>query len=241
MCPTGGASKVLQKYARRWEIPTDHFDPYATFEGPRLRKPLEEILVENSTYSRNHLKERLYKEGLKRPVCELCGQGELWRGRRLGLILDHVNGVSNDNRLTNLRIVCPNCAATLDTHCGRGRRLSRPESECERCGIRFRPKYTTQRYCSRSCGSRWDRTGRPRPNARRAVRPPHPQLLREVTVLGYSATGRRYGVSDNAIRKWIRDYERERAAAEGRDPKSVEIPTRTWPNRRRDTTDGKAA
>jgi hypothetical protein len=241
MCPTGGASKILKKYAAFWQIPTHHFDPYATFQGPRPRKPLEEILVEGSAYSRGHLKERLYGEGLKRPVCELCGQGELWRGRPLGLILDHINGVSDDNRLSNLRIVCPNCAATLDTHCGRGRRLGRPDRECQRCGARFRPKYATQRYCSRSCGTRWNRTGRARPNARRAVRPPHAQLLREVTAVGYSATGRRYGVSDNAIRKWIRDYERERALAEGRDPTVIDIPRRTWPNRRRNAAARKAA
>jgi transposase-like protein len=48
--------------------------------------------------------------------------------------------------------------------------------------------------------------------------------------MGYSAVGRKYGVSDTAIRKWIRQYERERAIREGRDPKVVEIPRRTWPN-----------
>jgi hypothetical protein len=215
MCHTGGAHHVLRKYAALWEISTKHFDPYAALRGGRTsgRRPLDEILVEGSTFSRNHLKERLYEAGLKQPVCELCGQGEVWRGAVMGMILDHVNGVSNDHRLENLRVVCPNCAATLDTHCARSRRLTRAEQRCLRCGVSFRPKAASQRYCSRECGSRWDRSGKPRPGARRVDRPPYPQLMREVQALGFCATGRRYGVSDNAIRKWIRAYERELADA----------------------------
>jgi hypothetical protein len=213
MCHTGGAHQVLKKYAATWEIPTDHFDPYSAVRGSGVqrRRPLEEILVERSKFSRKHLKQRLYDAGLKQRVCELCGQGELWRGREMGLILDHVNGVSDDNRLENLRIVCPNCAATLDTHCARGRRLTRLRRHCLRCGDQFRPKYSKQRYCSRECGSRWDRSGVPRPGARRVDRPPYPQLLRETQAIGFEATGRRYGVSGNAIRKWLRAYERQRA------------------------------
>jgi hypothetical protein len=209
MCQTGGGYKVLQKYAAIWGISTEHFDPYANAHATRERRPLAEILIENSTFSRKHLKARLYEEELKRPVCELCGQGELWRGRRMGLILDHVNGVSDDNRLSNLRIVCPNCAATLETHCARTRRQIREERGCDRCGRMFMPKYSKQRYCSLACGSRWDRSGKPRPSTRRVERPPYTQLLREVAAIGFSATGRRYGVSDNAIRKWLRQYERE--------------------------------
>jgi transposase-like protein len=56
----------------------------------------------------------------------------------------------------------------------------------------------------------------------------------EVEELGYRAVGRKYGVSDNAVRKWLRAYEQERAIADGRDPNVVEIPQRTWPNRRRE-------
>jgi hypothetical protein len=235
-CQTGANPKMLKKRAVEWGIPTDHFDPYAASNEALQREPLplEEILVEGSTYSRSNLKQRLYDAGLKERRCELCGQGELWRGKRMGLILDHVNGVRDDNRIGNLRIVCPNCAATLDTHCGKRNRIRVEPRDCLRCGISFYPKSSGQRYCSRYCGSRWDRTGVQRPGARKVERPPHTQLLREVEEHGYLGVGRRYGISDNAVRKWLRGYERERAIAEGRDPDTVEIPRRTWPNRRRD-------
>jgi len=211
MCHSGGAHLILKKYAALWGVATDHFDPYASLRGSGKQscRPLDEILVEHSSFSRGRLKERLYEVGLKRPICEMCGQGELWRGRLMGMILDHINGVSDDHRLENLRIVCPNCAATLDTHCGRGRLIYRATQDCARCGAAFRPKCATQRYCSRECGTRHERKGVARPGARRVERPPYPQLVREVHALGYCGTARRYGVSDNAIRKWIRAYERE--------------------------------
>src|SRR5919106_2229335 len=74
--PAGGNHATLQKYAAEWGISTAHFDPYATQRNrPRSdRIPLDEILVEHSTYSRGHLKQRLYDAGIKAPICEICGQ-----------------------------------------------------------------------------------------------------------------------------------------------------------------------
>jgi hypothetical protein len=241
-CPSGGNWKTLRKRTAALGLSTDHFDPYAASRerSRRSRTPLDEILVEGSTFSRTCLKLRLYDEGLKQARCELCGQDDNWHGKRMGLILDHANGVRDDNRLENLRIICPNCAATLDTHCGRKNRERVPPRNCLRCDSSFVPKYPDQRYCSSACGSRWDRTGRKRPQTRKVERPPHKQLLREVNRLGYLAVGRKYGVSDNAVRKWLRQYEREHLIASGQDPSVVEIPTRTWPNRRRERRDDAA-
>lgn len=209
----GGNHETLKKYVARWGIPTEHFDPnWALRSRNRERKPLDEILVEGSTYSRGHLKERLYDEGIKQRRCELCGQGEEWRGARMGLILDHVNGVADDNRLENLRIACPNCAATFDTHCGRANRRPPLERDCARCGKSFRVRYHAHRYCSRTCGTRAARPGRgvPRPQRRKVVRPPYARLRAETEAMGFRAVGRKYGVSDNAVRKWLVWYERER-------------------------------
>lgn len=170
-------------------------------------------MVRGSTYGRTNLKRRLFEEGLKERSCELCGQGEQWKGRWMSLILDHINGVPDDNRLENLRIVCPNCAATLDTHCGRKNRQERQVRECRRCSQEFTAKYPSQRYCSRTCGSRWDRArerGCPKPAIRKVERPPYEKLIAEIEATSYVAVGHKYGVSDNAVRKWVRFYERQR-------------------------------
>lgn len=230
MRPAGGNHATLKKYVQLWEIPTDHFDPNAVrlellqeLRATRAR-PLSEVLVEGSTYSRGSLKRRLYAEGLKDRRCELCGQDETWRGRAMSLILDHVNGVADDNRLDNLRIVCPNCAATLDTHCGRNL-----ERTCPSCERPFRPNFYAQRFCSIGCHGNSLR-GVPRPDLRKVIRkrngrlrrverPPYQQLVAEIEATSYCAVGRKYGVSDNAIRKWVRQYKREqlrRAVRAGR-------------------------
>jgi hypothetical protein len=215
MCHGGGSAAVLKKYVRIWGIPTDHFDPYAALTGPsKTAQPLEAVLVEGSSYCRRSLKQRLFREGYKPRYCELCGQGEEWQGKRMGLILDHINGVNNDNRFHNLRIVCPNCAATLDTHCGRANRMER-QRDCLHCGQTFEPRYVENRYCSPACGQRSPGPKRPFPERRKVDRPPYARLKREVAAMGWSATGRRYGVSDNAVRKWIRWYENEMARAGG--------------------------
>jgi hypothetical protein len=210
MCATGGNWRTLKRYVVEvWMISVDHFDPHAAsrealLRNRRIARPLDEILVEGSSFSRVQLKKRPYAEGLKKPVCEMCGQGELWRGRRLSLILDHVNGVNDDHRLQNLRIVCPNCAATLDTHCGRNVRHMR---ECATCGTEFRPAGASQRHCSHRCGARSEASRAAHRERRQVERPPHDQLLAEVAATSWSAVGRKYGVSDNAVRKWVRAYE----------------------------------
>ena len=126
----------------------------------------------------------------------------------MSLILDHVNGVANDNRVENLRIVCPNCAATFDTHCGRNKRRLR---ECLVCGSEFRAKAPDQRHCSSACGGRSAASLAAARANRTVERPPYEQLVREIAETSWSAVGRKYGVSDNAVRKWVRWYEAEAA------------------------------
>ena len=116
----GGNANTLKKYIGKHGIKTN----FETQESRNKRigktktRKLEDILVVDSSFSNRHyLKEKLYNAGLKKRECEKCGQGEIWQGLKISLILDHVNGIYNDNRLINLKIYCPNCNATLETHC----------------------------------------------------------------------------------------------------------------------------
>lgn len=98
---------------------------FFTKDNPNYSKnnvalPLSSILTKDSEYSRTKLKERLFKEGLKEYKCECCGISK-WNGKYIALQLHHINGIHNDNRLSNLQILCPNCHSQTDNFSSRGK------------------------------------------------------------------------------------------------------------------------
>ena len=80
---------------------------------------LSKQLIKNSTYNNQTLKKRLIKEGLLEYKCQLCGNNGFWNNKELVLQLDHINGDNHDNRLSNLRFLCPNCHSQTETFSGR--------------------------------------------------------------------------------------------------------------------------
>lgn len=84
--------------------------------------PLDKILVKESTYlNTTTLKERLLKEGKLIYNCAICNIND-WLNKKLSLQLDHINGDRYDNRLENLRLLCPNCHSQSDTYAGKNKR-----------------------------------------------------------------------------------------------------------------------
>ena len=200
--PYYGNRETVKKNIKKFDIDTSHFSFNSNIKNnlENFKKiKTENILIENSTFSTTYLKDRLYKEGLKKRECELCGQTEEWKGKKISLILDHKNGVNNDNRIDNLQIVCPNCNATLDTHGGKniGKKYDYSTD------LKDIKKY----YCN--CGKEKSKDSKICISCynllqRKVERPSIDILKIDVEELGYKGTGRKYGVSDNSIRKWIK-------------------------------------
>jgi hypothetical protein len=122
----GGNYSQIEKYITLYEIDSSHFLGQAANRGRNLnRKPVYElssILVRNSTFQSFKLKKRLFKEKIKKEICELCGWAKVSVDGRIPLELDHINGVHSDNRIENLRILCPNCHSLQITHRGKNKR-----------------------------------------------------------------------------------------------------------------------
>lgn len=91
--------------------------------------PIDELLA-SPHRCRNHVKRRLFRAGILKNECAKCGL-EKWEGSELSMHLDHINGVRDDHRLENLRMLCPNCHSQTPTYGGRNaarnRRLHEPE------------------------------------------------------------------------------------------------------------------
>lgn len=190
-----GHNKSHEITARSLGLSKDHMkkkDRDAT--GSRSKRPLAEVLVEGSDYTNTAgLRKRLISEGLFEPICSGCKR-DTWinfitnEEEPMNLTLDHINGINYDNRIENLRILCPTCHSYTPTYCGK----NKPNlNKCE-CGKRI---LATSKACS-NCSNK------NRDNKLDSLTVA--QAIEGVQKYGYVPYAKTLNVSDNAVRKFLK-------------------------------------
>lgn len=192
-----GNYRTFHKYIRLYSIDTSHF--YSENERLKIARSyskitnLDDILVKDSFYAPKTLKKRLINDGYFEYKCSECGIKE-WNNKPINLQMDHINGDKFDNRLENLRLLCPNCHSQTETFCGK----TNNKSKYVKCKCGNEMYYSST--CCKKCAENSKKT--------KINWPRIEWLEKETEKRGFAAVGRELGVSDNAVRKRIRKFKK---------------------------------
>ena len=213
----GGNYRSIKQKCRFFGISTEHFTGAAWAKGQTketnesvarvarlLRIPDEKVFCENSTYADSSgIRSRLFEKGWDYE-CKICGLTE-WLDNPITLHIDHINGVHNDHRLTNLQFLCPNCHQQTDTWGNKGgNQYCRPatktviKSNCKDCNTAVLQSSTRCRSCNNK------RTGGERQVLTKIQWPSNDTLKRMVESTNVHQVSIKLGVSYNAVKKRLK-------------------------------------
>lgn len=219
LSPFGSSYKMFKKRCLETNIDCSHFIGRGHNKGKKLdskvKTKLEDYLIENCPkILHSKVKYRLIKEGYLTEICYICKLGPTWNEKTLVLQLDHINGNSFDNRIENIRLLCPNCHSQTPTFCSKNKQTANSKNGikyknlknnpkiyyCERCK---NEKLKQSKYC-RECYDNYRSELQTIKTKTKIVWPQKEQLLQMLKESNYTQVAKLLGVSDNAIRKHLK-------------------------------------
>lgn len=186
---SGSNNNTVKSRLEKYNIDISHFTIKKGIERNE-----ENVFIKDSTASQATLR-RWYVKGEYTPyVCSICGQEPIWQGKELTLILDHINGINNDDRLENLRWVCPNCNQQLETTGSKNpnRKIFAKKYYCIDCGKEISKSSIRCISC--------DAKHKIVPLAEMPVT--REELKSLIRTKPFTQIGTQFNVTDNAVRKW---------------------------------------
>ena len=221
---TGGNRRNISSRLKNLGISTQHFVGASWAKGETASSnaaiwhnrtkntyPDEEVFVECSTYNGGpKLTKRLIQKGWGYK-CNVCGLDQ-WRDKPLALHLDHINGVHDDNRLENLRFLCPNCHQQTENW---GNKNQRVKQAIDNQVLETHIASENGRINDCANGKkeikvRMNKCGSPRINSRKVERPSKEDLQKLVWEKPTTHIAIDFGVSDKAVEKWCKAYDIEK-------------------------------
>lgn len=119
----GGNYASCKRYMQKLNLDTSHFHGQAWNKGKTLghKKTISQYLSNEHAITSHRLRLRLVEEGYFDHVCSSCKRKK-WMKKLIPLELDHIDGNHDDNSLSNLRLLCPNCHAQTSTYRGKNKK-----------------------------------------------------------------------------------------------------------------------
>ena len=185
----GNNSNTLKRLLDENNIDYSHFTGRARVYN-NTSTSINEYLSNRVKITSGKLRIKLLAEGLKENKCEICGITK-WHGKPIVCQLHHIDGNNQNNNLENLQILCPNCHSQTENYCGSAN-VNKTKYYCKDCGKEINKGSV---YCT-ICSHKHTRKVKDRPSKEKLL-----QDFKELK--SFVKIGAKYGVSDNAIRKWF--------------------------------------